>query len=210
MRPIVQTRQLAAADPNGIAEDQQLGAAGDLALDGALVDSAGVAQLGTQRQVIFESAGNIATVVFTITGTNDSGSPVSETVTGINASTVATVQSFRTVTQITADASFASDVEVGTNGVGASQPVPLDQYISPFNVTLGLIITGTVDVTAQYTFADVFNDAPETWAWFDHPDLTNTVGNDEGTFISPVSACRLLTNSGTGEAILRIAQAGLT
>ncbi len=210
MRPIVQTRQLAAADPNGIAEDQQLGAPGDLALDGVLVDSDGVAQLGAQRQVIFESAGNIATVVFTITGTNDSGSPVSETVTGINASTVATVQSFRTVTQIAADASFASDVEVGTNGVGASQPVPLDQYISPFNVTLGLVISGTVNVTVQFTFADVFNDAPESWTWVDHPDLTAQTGNGEGIFISPVSACRLLTNSGDGEAILRIAQAGLT
>lgn len=50
MRPIVQTRQLAAADPNGIAEDQQLGAAGDLTLDGVLV-TAGVAELGAQRQV---------------------------------------------------------------------------------------------------------------------------------------------------------------
>ena len=166
MRSIAQTRQLAAADPNGIAEDQQLAAAGDLALDGVLVDSDGVAQLGGQRQVIFESAGNIATVVFTITGTNDSGSPVSETVTGINASTVATVLHYATVTQIAADALFASDVEVGTNGVGASQVVPLDQYISPFNVTLGVIITGTVDVTVQYTFADVFNDAPEDFTWF--------------------------------------------
>lgn len=210
MRPIVQTRQLAAADPNGIAEDQQLGAAGDLALDGVLVDSDGVAQLGTQRQVIFESAGNIATVVFTIRGTNDTGSPISETVTGINASTVGTVLSYATVTQISADALFASDVEVGTNGVGASQTVPLDQYISPFSVTLGLIISGTVDVTVQYTFDDVFNDAPDSFTWFDHPDLTNAVGSGEGTFISPISACRLLTNSGTGEAILRIAQAGLT
>lgn len=209
MRPIVQTRQLAAADPNGVAEDQQLAAAGDLALDGAFVVN-DVAQLGTQRQVIFESAGNIATVVFTITGTDDSGGPVSETVTGINASTVATILNYATVTQISADAAFASDVEVGTNGVGASQTVPLDQYISPFNVTLGLVISGTVDVTVQYTFADVFNDAPELFTWFDHPDLTNAIANDEGIFISPVSACRLLTNSGVGEAILRISQAGLT
>lgn len=210
MRTIVQTRQLAAADPNGIAEDQQLGAAGDLTLDGALVDTDGVAQLGTQRQVIFESAGDISTVVFTITGTDDSGKLISETVTGINASTVATLLNYATVTQIAADAAFATDVEVGTNAIGASITVPLDQYVSPFNVSLGLIITGTVDVTVEYTFDDVFNDAEEGFTWFDHPDLTNSTGDDEGIFVSPVSACRLLTNSGDGEAVLRIAQAGLT
>jgi len=210
MRPIVQTRQLAAAVANGVALDQQLGAAGDLTLNGSFVDSDGVAQLGTQRQVIFESAGNIATVVFTITGTDDSGAIISEDVTGINASTVPTTLNYATVTQIAADAAFASDVEVGTNSIGASQTVPLDQYISPFNVTLGLIISGVVDVTVQYTFDDVFGDFPGPHTWLDHPDLTNAVGTSEGTFISPVSACRLLTNSGTGEAILRIAQAGLT
>ena len=208
MRPIVQTRQLAAADPNGIAEDQQLGAAGDLTLDGVLVDSDGVAQLGTQRQVAFESAGNIATVVFTITGTDDSGAVISEDITGINANTVLTLLNYSTVTQIAADAAFASDVEVGTTGVGASQTVPLDQYLTPFNVSLGLVITGTVDVTVQYTFDDIFGDFPGPHSWTDHPDLTNIVADDDASFISPVSACRLLTNSGVGTAVLRIIQAG--
>lgn len=209
MRPIIQSRQLDAADPNGIAEDQQLGAAGNLALDGALV-TAGVAQLGAQRQVIFESAGDISTVVFTITGTDDQGRTISETVTGINASTVATVLNYLTVTQIAADAAFATDVEVGTNGIGASQEIPLDQYISPFNVSLFVGITGTVDVTVQFTFDDIFGDAPGPFNWTDHVDLTNVVADADGTFISPVSACRLLTNSGVGEAVLRVLQAGLT
>ena len=210
MRPIVQTRQLAAADPNGIAEDQQLGAAGNLALDGVLVDTDGVAQLGTQRQVAFESAGNIATVVFTITGTDDSGAVISEDITGINASTVLTTLNYATVTQIAADAAFASDVEVGTTGVGASQTVPLDQYVTPFNVSLFIEITGTVDVTVEFTGDDVFGDFPGPHNWTPHPDLTNITADADATFISPVSACRLLTNSGDGTAVLRIIQAGLT
>ena len=208
MRPIVQTRQLAAADPNGIAEDQQLGAAGDLALDGVLVDAAGVAQLGTQRQVEFESAGDISATNFTITGTDDSGAIISETIAGPNAGTVATELNFSTVTQIAADASFATDVEVGTNGVGASQTVPLDQYLTPFNVSLGIAITGTVDVTVEFTFDDVFGDFPGPFSWTDHPDLTGITADDDATFIAPVSACRLLTNSGVGTAVLRIIQAG--
>ena len=209
MRPIVQTRQLAAADPNGIAEDQQLGAAGNLTLDGVLVDSDGVAQLGTQRQVEFESAGNLSATNFTVTGTDDSGALIEETLAGPNAGTVATSINFSTVTQIAADSSFGTDVEVGTNGVGASQTVPLDQYLNPFEVSLYVDITGTVDVTVQYTFDDVFGDFPGPHTWVDHPDMTNLTANGEGTFISPVAACRLLTNSGDGEAVLRIAQAGI-
>jgi len=208
MRPIVQTRQLAAAVANGIAQDQQLGAAGDLTLDGSLVDSDGVAQLGTQRQVAFESAGNIATVVFTITGTDDSGALISEDITGINASTVLTLLNYATVTQIAADAAFASDVEVGTTGVGASQTVPLDQYQTPFSVSLFVDITGTVDVTVEFTGDDVFGDFPGPHNWTPHPDLTNVVADADATFIAPVSACRLLTNSGVGTAVLRIIQAG--
>lgn len=209
MRPIVQTRQLAAADPNGIAEDQQLAGAGNLTLDGVFV-TAGVATLDAQRQVELESAGNLSAINFTVTGTDQQNRPISETLVGPNAGTVATELNFLTVTQIAADAAVGTNVEVGTNGVGASQEIPLDQYISPFNVSLFLGITGTVDVTVQFTGDDVFGDAPGPFSWEDHPNLTNITADDDATFISPVSACRLLTNSGTGEAVLRIAQAGLT
>ena len=170
--------------------------------------SDGVAQLGGQRQVAFESGGDISTVVFTITGTDESGALISEDITGINSSSVLTTLNYDTVTQIAADAAFATDVEVGTTGVGASQTVPLDQYLTPFNVSLALVITGTVDVTVEFTFDDVFGDFPGPHSWTDHPDLTNISADADATFISPVSACRLLTNSGDGEAVLRIIQAG--
>jgi hypothetical protein len=209
MRAITQTRQLAAGGAFSVAQDQQLGAAGDLTLDGTLVVD-GVAQLGSQRRVILESAGNISATNFTITGTDDSGAVISETLAGPNATTIPTELNFSTVTQIAADASFGTDVEIGTDGVGASQTVPLDQYISPFNVSLGLTITGTVDVTVEFTFDDIFGDAPGPFNWTDHPDLTNISADEDATFISPVSACRLLTNSGDGTAVLRIVQAGLT
>ena len=207
MRPIVQTRQLAAGVNTSVAQDQQLAAAGDLTLDGTLVVD-GVAQLGSQRRVILESAGNISATNFTVTGTDDSGAIISETLAGPNATTVPTELNFSTVTQIAADAAFATDVEIGTDDVGASQTVPLDQYLTPFNVSLALVITGTVDVTVEFTFDDVFGDFPGPHSWVPHPDLTNITADADATFISPVSACRLLTNSGDGEAVLRIIQAG--
>lgn len=207
MRPIVQTRQLVAGSNTSVAQDQQLAAAGNLAIDGTLAVD-GVAQLGSQRRVILESAGNISATNFTITGTDDSGAIISETLAGPNATTIPTELNFSTVTQIAADAAFATDVEIGTDDVGASQTVPLDQYLTPFNASLSVVITGTVDVTVEFTFDDVFGDFPGPHSWIPHPDLTNITADADATFISPVSACRLLTNSGDGEAVLRIIQAG--
>ncbi|MFB3107456.1 MAG: hypothetical protein ACE1ZA_21390, partial [Pseudomonadales bacterium] len=162
-----------------------------------------------QRVVTFESAGDISAANFTITGTDDSGNPVTETIAGPNATTVATAVNFRTVTQIAVDAAFATDVEVGTSGVGASQEIPLDQNISPFAVSLGLVITGTIDVTSQFTFDDVFADNSGPHTWFDHTDQTNITANDEAALISPVKAVRLLTNSGLGTARFEVLQAGI-
>ena len=208
MRAVTQTRSLGAADPNGICEDQQLGAAGDLALEGVFVVD-GVAVLDVQRQVELESGGNISATNFTITGTDESGNIVEETIAGPNATTVATAVNFKTVTQIAADASFGTDVEIGTNGVGASQEVPLDQNVSPFNVSLGMIITGTINATAQFTFDDVFAQNSGPFVWFDHTDLTAVIADDEAALVSPVKAVRALTNSGTGTLRFEVAQAGI-
>ena len=210
MRPVIQSRQLDAADPNGIALDQQLGAAGDLTLNGAFV-TAGVAQLDVQRQVEFESAGNISGTNFTVTGTDEQGREISETIAGPNAGTAATSLDFITVTQIAADAAFASDVEVGTNALGGSIPIPIDQGVTPTNIGLG--VTGfvvAVDVTVQHTFDDIWSDNPSSLhTWFDHPTLVNVVANGDGNLAFPPRAVRLFTNSGIGTAELTLVQAGI-
>ena len=210
MRAITLSRQLDAADVNGIAESQTPLGAGNLVLDGVFV-TAGVAILDQQRQILITPAGADAARTFTVTGTDDQDRTITEDVAGANnPATSVSVLNFKTVTQIAVDAATAGAIEVGTNGVGASQEIPLDQFISPFNVSLFIGIgAGAVDVTVQFTGDDVFASAgPFTWTA--HPDLTNVVADGDGTFISPVTACRLLTNSGVDEAILRVLQAGLT
>jgi hypothetical protein len=210
MRSVAQTRTLGAADPNGICLDQQLGAAGDLAINGAFA-TGGVATLDAQRQVELESAGNISATNFTVTGTDDSGNIVEETIAGPNVGVVATAVNFRTVTQIAADAAFGTNVEIGTNGVGASQEVPLDQYISPFNVSLAVLIeSGALNYTVQFTFDDVFSGNSGPFTWFDHTDLTALAVDAQATLISNVKAVRMLTNSGLGTARFESLQAGLT
>lgn len=208
MRPITITRTLATADADGIAQLQQAVGAGDLTLNGALVTS-GVAQLGAQRVVGIASTGNLSAVNFTVYGTNQAGSAISQTIAGPNNNTVSTTLDFLTVTRVAVSAAVGTDVTVGTTGVGGSPAIPLDQYISPFNVSVGCTVSGTVNYTAQYTFDDVFASVgPFTWT--DFGDLTSKTATDDGTFISPVVAVRLLTNSGTGTVVMRVIQAGLT
>ncbi len=208
MRPIVQTRQLAAADADGVCQAQQTTGPADLVLDGALVVN-GIAEIGSQRFIDITSGGDLSAITFELEGTSDAGDQVLETITGPNATTVTTIQGFATVTRVTVNGAVGTDVTVGTNAIGASGLIPLDQYLTPFQVSLGIAITGTVNVTLEFTFDDVFADHPGPFTFVDHPDLTGVTADADATFISPVSACRLLTNSGDGTAVLRVLQAGL-
>lgn len=207
MRPVTFTRALTTLDADGIAVNQTLVGAGDLTLNGAFV-AGGVATLDAQRVVGGHSTGNISTVVFTIYGTDGDGRSITDTVTGINNSTVSTTLNFKTVTRIAASGAVGTNVEFGTTGVGASAAIALDLYLDPFEVSIFLDVTGTVDVTAQYTGdADVLTSVGP-FLWFNHSDLTNSTADDVGTIISPVTAVRLLTNSGTGSCEVTILQAG--
>ena len=207
MRPVIQSRQLDAADPNGIFLDQNPAAGVALTLDGAFV-TAGVAQLDVQRQVELESAANMSGFNFAIVGTDEQGREITETIVGPNAGVSATSLDFFTVTSITPDGTLGSDVEGGTNVLGGSIPIPVDQYISPTNIGLGVTIVGTVDVTVQHTFDDPFAGASTIFTWFDHPTLVNVTADDDGNLAFPPRAVRLFTNSGAGTAGLALVQAG--
>jgi hypothetical protein len=139
------------------------------------------------------------------------------------AATAVSVLSYKTVTSITIDAASAGAIEVGTNGVGASVPVPLDQYVPDFTVMLAVILkSGAANFTVQYTFDDVFTKYapynalypgspagdPTTITWWNHADITAQAANAKGSLVEPVKAVRLLTNSGTGELEFQIIQGG--
>jgi hypothetical protein len=102
--------------------------------------------------------------------------------------------------------------QVTVTNVGVSQPVPMDQNLTPFNVGLGAVITnGTPTYTVQHTFDNVFDSAynPATGNWFNQPDMTAQITNADGNYAFPVSAIRLNVTAGTGTVALRIMQAGV-
>jgi VCBS repeat-containing protein len=208
MRPQTISRTLAAADDNGIATSQTPGGAGPLTLTATPV------VLDVQRKVLITPAGADAARTFTVTGRDGSGNEITEDVAGANnPATSSSVLDFLEIDSVVVDAATAGAIEVGTSGVGASIMVPLDYIQNPFSVALGVLIDAadTVDVTVQFTFDDIrAGDGTGPFTWFDHPDLTNVTADADGAYVAPVTATRLLTNSGTDPAINRIIQAGHT
>lgn len=95
-------------------------------------------------------------------------------------------------------------------GTGTSNVMVPDQYISPFNVSLGATVTGTATYTVQYTFDNVFDNAynPATGNWVDHPSLTAQTATKDSNIAYPVSGVRLNVTAGTGTVRLVITQAG--
>ncbi len=101
-------------------------------------------------------------------------------------------------------------VTYSITGVGTSNVNPTDHYVSPFNVALSVVVSGTITYTVQYTFDDVFasNFNPSTANWTDHPSLTTQSTTKDSNIAYPVRGVRLKTTAGTGTATLTIIQAG--
>lgn len=95
-------------------------------------------------------------------------------------------------------------------GTDASGVYPPDHYVSPFNVALSVLVSGTVNYTVQYTFDDVFAKGydPSTGNWVDHPSLTGQTTTKDSNIAYPVRGVRIKANSGAGTATLTAIQAG--
>lgn len=108
----------------------------------------------------------------------------------------------RPVTVTTVDASGAAK---------RSTLVPLDIYVSPFNVTLDAIVSGTVNYDIQYTNDDIWASGynPATGNWVTVTDMNDITAAAVKALVSPVRAVSILQNSGSGGVTLRVVQAGI-
>jgi VCBS repeat-containing protein len=211
MRPIRKTISPTALDRNGIAAIQSPSGAGSLTLDGTLV-SGGAVTLATPQHVTIYAPGDEATTIFTVTGTDREGRALTDTITGVNASTVASASNFATVTSITTDAAGTS-IEAGVDGTCESAWLPLNTTYADFNTSLGLVISsgGAMTYTVQHTFNDVYaldfdEDAANP---FNHATLAAQTASADGTYASPVAAVRVsITAHTSGSLTFTVIQAG--
>lgn len=99
-------------------------------------------------------------------------------------------------------------IVIAKTGAGSSVSAVMDHYQSPFNVGLGVVVSGTVNYTIQHTFDDVL-DSAVTPTWFNHPTLTSQAASADGNYAFPVRAIKVLVNSGSGTATATVIQAGM-
>jgi hypothetical protein len=94
-------------------------------------------------------------------------------------------------------------------GAGDSAVAPMDIHGKP-EISLQVVVSGSVDYTIQQTLDDVFDPAV-TPTWFDHSDtdLVAQAVNRQGNYAFVPRGVRLKVNSGSGTATLTIIQAGI-
>lgn len=197
-------------DTDALCTAQQLVGAGNLTLNGAEI-SGGTWTNATSvlvngragkagHQLAVYSAGNISTVIFTFTGTDPDGRVITDTVTGVNNSTVETTKYFYKISSIAASAAVGSDVIVGTSDELITSIYPIswsgvDQY------TIAVDITGTINYDIENTFGDhSTTTSTQSLAWTNHSELNGETTSQHSYIEAMATALRFLTNSYTGGA----------
>lgn len=202
--PFQTLKQLAAADADIIAGSQTPAGAGNLTLTASPVE------LDTPRRVLITTTGDETGITFTITGTNHTGNPLEETVTGVNNTTVATTQDFATVSQIAVSGAAAAAVTVGTNGVGSSPWFALDRFPEQFNVGYGCVVSGTINYTVEYTFDNPNAPWTGTFPTVFASATSAKTDNQAGVITTPCRAMRVTVNSGAGSVAMIAIQSGIS
>ena len=97
-------------------------------------------------------------------------------------------------------------ITVSKTASGSTNPIPMLLFVTPFNVGIGVKVSGTVNYTVQHTFDDP---ASGFSTWFSHPTIASETTNQDGNYAFPVTGIKLLVNSGDGTATLKLIQAGI-
>lgn len=195
-------------DADCVAENQTTGGAANLVLNGALCDlgtagamdiadaySSGIAGI----KLLVGNAGNVASVVHTITGTDQYGNAQTDTVTGVNTNTVSTAKYFATVSSIAVNGAIATNGYVGTaTGELVSKVYTLNKYNpNGANVAIGGL-SGTCQFDIQVTYDDPGDGFDSNTVWIDAQ--SNKSANLTATLPIGATAVRVKFDSYTNAA----------
>lgn len=95
---------------------------------------------------------------------------------------------------------------VSKTGTGSSNPVVINTNVTPVNIGFAAVVSGTVNYSIQFSYDDP---AIGFTTWFDDVSITSKTGNEDGSINFPISALKVLVNSGTGTVTLNVIQAGI-
>jgi len=107
----------------------------------------------------------------------------------------------------------ARPITYSQTATGLSNPIPLDTKNDPFNVSVGVAITGTGTYTVQFSLDDpasfataaLYNSAG---VWYNHATLATLSANSTGNIAFPVRAVRTNVTAVSGTVTTTILQAG--
>jgi len=208
-QPNVFTRLLTALNTTVIAASQSPGT-GTITLVSTPVT------LDTQRRVAIYSGGNDTAITFTIIGTNQSGAPVQDTITGGNTTATPAVsnQDFLTVSSILHSGTVTSTLTAGTGSTGSSLWQIVNWNATPSNIGFFIEQRAGANTFALEGTLDDPNILPGTGglnaAGLTYPSpFTMASNTGTATITMPIVAWRLTTNTGTGTLVIRALQAGL-
>ena len=105
------------------------------------------------------------------------------------------------ITRSTSDAS---------GGAVTTKIVALDTFATQFQTTIGCAVTGTANYTVQYTLDNVLANGytPSSGTWYNITDLTTKTGTLSAILDYPVSAVKMVQNSGNGSVVMTVLQTG--
>jgi hypothetical protein len=173
-----------------------------------------VATLDAPRRILFTTSANESAKTVTVSGTDYSGTAISEVVSLTNASTSYTNLDFKTVTAIYISAAAAGAITVGTNSIASSPWVRLDDYALP-QVAIQCTPTGTVSYTVQQTLQDpssaVNPVSPYQVTWLNTADngAVNATAPVQTSYQYAPAFVKVTLNSGTGSVSAIITQLGV-
>jgi hypothetical protein len=196
---------------NNICLSQTPSGAGNLTLNGSLV-TGGVGVFPTLQRVKITTTDT--THVFTLTGTSNTGTLVTETLQNTGSS-ITSALDYLTVTSIAINGAATGAVTVGNGGspLAATPWVRLDEY-SPGTVSIQVNVTGTVNFTVQSS-NDGQMDSPtglaQNYVWITTNDANavNATASLQTNFLFVPIWGRVLLNSGSGSIKAIFVQSGM-
>ncbi len=86
-----------------------------------------------------------------------------------------------------------------------SAPLVMDRKQNPFNVGIGVTVTGTATYTVEHTFDDILGGV--TPVWLPNATLTAATTSQSGNYAFPVTAIRLNVTAWTsGNVVMTVLQ----
>ena len=141
-----------------------------------------------------------------LTGTDADGYAQTETLAlpGVSA-TVTSTKYFLTLTTVVPSATIGADtMDIGWSAISYTRTVPLNWRQQDFQVSLAVVITGTINVTVQHTFDYLSSDGNiQTANWLNHATLAAITATADGNYAFPAIATHLRVNTVTNGATIK-------